>query len=60
MGCSSRPDFPGWDGKLDERQNVRKHEDFFIDALEEWREQVGIESMVLAGHSLGGYRSTDL
>lgn len=30
-------------------------ERFFIDALAEWRQQMGIDKMILMGHSLGGY-----
>ena len=30
---------------------------FFVDHLEEWREEMGLEKFVLAGHSLGGYLS---
>ncbi|KAF7664684.1 hypothetical protein LDENG_00168520 [Lucifuga dentata] len=30
-------------------------EDQFLAALEEWREKVGLEEMVLLGHNLGGY-----
>nr|XP_020441971.1 1-acylglycerol-3-phosphate O-acyltransferase ABHD5-like isoform X2 [Monopterus albus] len=29
----------------------------FLEALEEWREKVGLEEMVLLGHNLGGYLS---
>ncbi|XP_040909176.1 1-acylglycerol-3-phosphate O-acyltransferase ABHD5-like isoform X2 [Toxotes jaculatrix] len=32
-------------------------EDQFLAALEEWREKVGLEEMVLLGHNLGGYLS---
>jgi abhydrolase domain-containing protein 4 len=33
-------------------------ENEFIDAIEEWRQQVGLTSMILMGHSFGGYLST--
>ncbi|XP_044192533.1 1-acylglycerol-3-phosphate O-acyltransferase ABHD5-like [Thunnus albacares] len=32
-------------------------EEQFLAALEEWREKVGLEEMVLLGHNLGGYLS---
>lgn len=32
-------------------------EEQFVSALEEWREKVGLEEMVLLGHNLGGYLS---
>ena len=57
MGNSSRPRFQVRSrdpiGKVDEA------EAFFIDALEEWRQQKKIEKMVLVGHSLGGYLSVN-
>jgi cardiolipin-specific phospholipase len=37
---------------------IKKTEDFFVDSLEEWRKKMEIDSMVLMGHSLGGYLST--
>ncbi|XP_058475315.1 1-acylglycerol-3-phosphate O-acyltransferase ABHD5-like [Solea solea] len=46
FGRSSRPQFSR-DAELAEEQ--------FIAALEEWREKVGLEDMVLLGHNLGGY-----
>lgn len=30
-------------------------EDFFLDALAKWHEELGLGKMVLLGHSLGGY-----
>ncbi|XP_007245687.2 1-acylglycerol-3-phosphate O-acyltransferase ABHD5 [Astyanax mexicanus] len=33
-------------------------EEQFVQSLEEWREAVGVELMVLLGHNLGGYVST--
>ncbi len=30
---------------------------FFVDSLEEWRAQLGLDSFTLVGHSLGGYLS---
>ncbi|KNC86469.1 hypothetical protein SARC_01379 [Sphaeroforma arctica JP610] len=38
-------------GSFSERQAI----DFFTDALEKWRESVGLDRFHLLGHSLGGY-----
>ncbi|KAL3955787.1 hypothetical protein ACCO45_011350 [Purpureocillium lilacinum] len=53
MGNSSRPPF-----KIhakDKEQQVIEAENWFIDALEEWRKARKIERFTLLGHSLGGY-----
>ncbi|KAL6881170.1 alpha/beta-hydrolase [Trichoderma novae-zelandiae] len=53
MGNSSRPPF-----KIhakDRESKVIEAENFFIDALEEWRKARKIERFTLLGHSLGGY-----
>ncbi|KAK9435263.1 hypothetical protein VB005_10057 [Metarhizium brunneum] len=53
MGNSSRPPF-----KIhakDKEEKVKEAEDWFIDALEEWRQARKIERFTLLGHSLGGY-----
>lgn len=53
MGNSSRPSF-----KIhakDKEKQVIEAEDWFIDALEEWRKKRKIERFTLLGHSLGGY-----
>lgn len=53
MGNSSRPSF-----KIhakNKEQQVIEAEDWFIDALEEWRKKRKIERFTLLGHSLGGY-----
>ena len=49
LGCgrSSRPPFTA--------KTTAEAESFFVDSLEQWRAVNGIDSMVLAGHSLGGY-----
>ena len=47
MGGSSRPTF-----KLKTEEEV---EDFFINWMECWRKSYGLESMVLGGHSFGGF-----
>lgn len=53
MGNSSRPPFK-IHAKTKEDQ-VIEAENWFIDALEEWRKARKIERFTLLGHSLGGY-----
>ncbi|XP_022061064.1 1-acylglycerol-3-phosphate O-acyltransferase ABHD5 [Acanthochromis polyacanthus] len=48
FGRSSRPQFS---------TDPEVAEDEFVTALEEWREKVGLEEIVLLGHNLGGYLS---
>ncbi|XP_041867972.1 1-acylglycerol-3-phosphate O-acyltransferase ABHD5-like [Melanotaenia boesemani] len=48
FGRSSRPQFT---------TDPEGAEEQFVEALEEWREKVGLEEMVLLGHNLGGYLS---
>ncbi|EON63566.1 hypothetical protein W97_02794 [Coniosporium apollinis CBS 100218] len=53
MGRSSRPPF-----RLhakDRQGKITEAENWFIDALEEWRIERNIERFTLLGHSLGGY-----
>ncbi|KAI1093085.1 alpha/beta-hydrolase [Rostrohypoxylon terebratum] len=53
MGNSSRPPF-----KIcakDQATKITEAENWFIDALEEWRKIRKIEKFTLLGHSLGGY-----
>lgn len=53
MGRSSRPQF-----KIhakDRQGKITEAENWFIDALEEWRIKKGIDRFTLLGHSLGGY-----
>lgn len=38
--------------------HARKAEERFVQSLEEWREAMGVELMVLLGHDLGGFVST--
>lgn len=53
MGRSTRPPFKI---KAKNRQDaITEAEDWFIDALEEWRIKRKIERFTLLGHSLGGY-----
>ncbi|XP_022534621.2 (Lyso)-N-acylphosphatidylethanolamine lipase isoform X2 [Astyanax mexicanus] len=49
FGRSSRPSFPA-DASLAEEQ--------FISSIEQWRQSLGLERMILLGHSLGGYLAT--
>lgn len=51
-GLSSRPHFRSL-----LRPTIECAEDFFVESLEAWRRANGIERMVLAGHSMGGYLS---
>ncbi|XP_069777076.1 1-acylglycerol-3-phosphate O-acyltransferase ABHD5 isoform X1 [Narcine bancroftii] len=46
FGQSSRPHFSS-DSELAETQ--------FVESIEEWREKVGMEKMILLGHNFGGY-----
>ncbi|KAI9490194.1 Alpha/Beta hydrolase protein [Zychaea mexicana] len=59
MGRSSRPKWTinpkrnqTWDEVIDE---VEEH---FVESLEDWRKRIGLETMTLMGHSLGGYFAT--
>ena len=53
MGRSSRPPFRIH--AKEKQAKIREAENWFIDALEEWRIKKGIDKMTLLGHSLGGY-----
>ncbi|KAI9867491.1 MAG: hypothetical protein M1813_009050 [Trichoglossum hirsutum] len=53
MGRSSRPNFRVH--AKDQQGKIREAENWFIDALEEWRLQKDIDRFTLLGHSLGGY-----
>lgn len=46
FGCSSRPDFS---------VDAREAEQQFVESIEEWRAAMGLDSMILLGHNLGGY-----
>mmetsp|Transcript_64837 Transcript_64837/g.204717 ORF Transcript_64837/g.204717 Transcript_64837/m.204717 type:complete len:256 (+) Transcript_64837:76-843(+) len=49
LGCglSGRPDFTA--------KTTREAEAFFVESLEEWRQVMGLDKMILMGHSMGGY-----
>uniref|UniRef100_A0A665WY14 (Lyso)-N-acylphosphatidylethanolamine lipase n=1 Tax=Echeneis naucrates TaxID=173247 RepID=A0A665WY14_ECHNA len=49
FGRSSRPPFPS---------DASKAEQQFVNSIEQWRQSVGLENMILLGHSLGGYLAT--
>lgn len=49
FGRSSRPHFP---------TDAAKAEEQFVDSIEQWRQSLGLENMILLGHSLGGYLAT--
>jgi len=47
-GLSSKADFPTGEG-------TQVCEQFFVDGIERWRRSVGLDRVVLLGHSFGGY-----
>ncbi len=49
FGRSSRPSFSN---------DPVTAENEFINSIEEWRQQVGLDRMILMGHSFGGFLST--
>lgn len=49
FGRSSRPAFPA---------DAAQAEQQFVRSVELWRQALGLESMILLGHSLGGYLAT--
>lgn len=53
MGLSSRPAFKV--RAKTSAEKITEAEAFFLDSLEEWREQRKLEKMTLVAHSLGGY-----
>lgn len=46
FGQSSRPLFS---------TDAQEAEDQFVESIEQWRTKVGLDSMILLGHNLGGY-----
>lgn len=55
FGFSSRPKFPNFPSET--KEDIYKIEDWFIDAVEEWRQKRNINRFILMGHSFGGYLS---
>ena len=53
MGRSSRPPFKVH--TKDRQGSITEAENWFVDALEEWRVQKKLDRFTLLGHSLGGY-----
>lgn len=49
FGRSSRPELSTDPAEAEEQ---------FVDAIEQWREKIGLEKFVLLGHSLGGFLAT--
>ncbi|KAI0307374.1 alpha/beta-hydrolase [Multifurca ochricompacta] len=58
MGRSARVPFRIRAKRDDISGRVHEAESFFVESLEEWRENSGLEKMTLIGHSLGAYFST--
>ena len=58
MGRSARVPFVVKAKRDDVHGRVSQAENFFLDALEEWRIKQGLERMTLVGHSLGAYLAT--
>lgn len=46
FGQSSRPVFSS---------DAQEAEDQFVESIEQWRAKMGLETMILLGHNLGGY-----
>ncbi|EMD40463.1 hypothetical protein CERSUDRAFT_111063 [Gelatoporia subvermispora B] len=57
MGRSARVPFHVKAKREDIDGRVNEAESFFVDSLEQWRQKMGLETMTLIGHSLGGYLS---
>lgn len=58
MGRSSRPPYQLPRRHLTIEERAAAAENFFLEGLEQWREKMRVDKMVLVGHSLGGYLST--
>ncbi|KAH6915391.1 abhydrolase domain-containing protein 4 [Coprinopsis sp. MPI-PUGE-AT-0042] len=57
MGRSARVPFTVKAKRSNVQERVDEAEAFFIDSLEDWRKQMGLDRMTLIGHSLGAYLS---
>ncbi|KAJ2460335.1 hypothetical protein GGF42_000900 [Coemansia sp. RSA 2424] len=57
MGRSSRPAYKSRRSEGEDKR-VSHAEAFFVESLEEWRKRMGIDKMVLCGHSFGGYMNS--
>lgn len=55
-GRSARPKFVV--NAKDPYDKIRETEDFFIDALEDWRKRRNIDTFTMVAHSMGGYLSS--
>lgn len=55
FGLSARPKYPKFGAET--KEDIYANENWFIDAMEEWRKRRGIDRFVLIGHSFGGYLS---
>uniref|UniRef100_A0A7S1H8T5 AB hydrolase-1 domain-containing protein n=1 Tax=Hemiselmis andersenii TaxID=464988 RepID=A0A7S1H8T5_HEMAN len=47
MGCSDRPKFTG--------STTKEAEDYFLGAIRDWQQGMGIQRMILVGHAFGAY-----
>jgi cardiolipin-specific phospholipase len=54
-GCGLSTRAPGLLSHVD--NSVEATEEFFVESLEAWRKANGLDKMILAGHSMGGYLS---
>ncbi|KAJ2477607.1 hypothetical protein IWW47_006185, partial [Coemansia sp. RSA 2052] len=57
MGRSSRPAYKSRRSEGEDKR-ISHAEEFFVESLEEWRKRMGIDKMVLCGHSFGGYMNS--
>ena len=57
MANSSRVELPPRMYDMDEKDDAKIVENYFVESMEDWRKQMGLESMHLIGHSMGGFLS---